>query len=289
MSETPISSGNRLAINRVSPALGAEIRGVDLAAPVDDDLFAAIHDALLAHQVLVFPGQDVTANQQIAFSRRFGLVQIHVLDQFRAENPEIFWISNLDGDGNPTGEHPDPGALVWHTDGSWHRIPGKITLLFGIAVPETGGDTLFANTYAAYDALDPAMQALLDGARAVHDLDYSRRRTPAKDQLTPAQKAEVPPVEHPVVRVHPETGRKTIYLGHHAARIAGMPPAEGEALVAEINRLATRPAFVYRHVWRVGDLVVWDNRCTLHSATPFDAATERRVIRRTTVLGQPRD
>ena len=289
MGEAAVPGYPRMAISRLSPALGAEVRGVDLAAPVGDDLFAAIYDALLAHQVLVFPDQELTADQQIAFSRRFGTVQIHVLDQFRADNPEIFWISNLDSEGKPTGEHPDPGAMVWHTDGSWHRIPGKVTLLYGIEVPEDGGDTLFANTSAAYAALDGAIKARLENARAVHDFDYSRRRTPAKDQLTPAQKAAVPPVEHPVIQAHPDTGRKAIYLGHHAARIAGMAPAEGEALVIEINRLATRPAFVYRHNWRAGDLVVWDNRCTLHKATAFDTATERRVIRRTTVLGRPRD
>ena len=289
MRATAQPSKHRLEARRLSPVLGAEIAGVDLAAPVDDALFAAIYDALLAHQVLVFRDQSLSAEQQIAFSGGFGPVQIHVLDQYRAERPEIFWISNLDDDGKPTGEHPDPGALVWHTDGSWHRVPGKVTLLYGIEVPDRGGDTLFADAYAAYDALDAAMKARLANLRAVHDLDHSRRRTAAKVQLTPEQKAQIPPVEHPVIQAHPETGRKTIYLGHHACSIAGLPELEGAALIEQVNRLATRPEFVYRHHWRRRDLVVWDNRCILHSATPFDTANHRRVIRRTTVLCGPRD
>ena len=289
MRATAGQSNHRLEARRLSPALGAEIAGVDLTAPVDDARFAQIYDALLAHQVLVFRDQTLNAEQQIALSGRFGPVQIHVLDQYRAERPEIFWISNLDAAGKPTGEHPDPGALVWHTDGSWHRVPGKVTLLYGIEVPDRGGDTLFADAYAAYDALDEAFKARLATMRAVHDLDHSRRRTAAKVQLTPAQKAEIPPVEHPVIQAHPETGRQTIYLGHHACHIVGLPAPAGAALIERINRLSTRPEFVYRHHWRRRDLVVWDNRCTLHSATPFDTANERRVIRRTTVLCGPRD
>ena len=253
---------DRIESRPVSPALGAEVGGCDLSRPLDDDAFEAILGALLRYQVLVFRDQTIGEAEQIAFSRRFGEIQIHVLNQYVAENPEVFVISNLDENDEPTGEHPDPGAMIWHTDGSWASVPGYVTMLYAIEIPERSGDTDFANTSAAYDALDDATKRRIEGMRVVHDLNDSRRRSGAGVQMTEAQRRAAPPVEQPLVRTHPLTGRKAIYLGEHGCYVAGMPEAEGRAFVADINRHATRPEFVYSHRWRPRDLVLWDNRCT---------------------------
>jgi taurine dioxygenase len=275
------------ALTPLSAVMGAEIRGVDLAAPLDDATFAAIRRAFLDHLVLVFRDQAIDEAQHVAFSRRFGTLQEHVLSQYvAAHDPGIIFLTNLDADGRPKGEHPDPGSMVWHTDGSWSAGRTLLTTLYGMELPRAGGDTLFANMYAAHDGLDRAMQARIAGLRAVHDLDYSRRLSGAKVQMTEEQRRAAPPVEHPILRVHPETGRKAIYLGEHASHVAGMPLAEGRALIAAINAHATQAAYVYRHRWSRHDLVMWDNRCVLHSATDFDWLNDRRVMRRTTVLGE---
>lgn len=277
-------SNGRLEVRPVAASLGAEVWGCDFSRPIDDACFEAITTALLDRQVLIFRDQEISETRQIEFSRRFGEVQIHVLNQYQGANPEIFLISNLDENDRPIGEHPDPGAAIWHTDGSWARVPGHVTMLHALEVPSAGGDTYFANMYAAYDALDADAKARIEDMRIVHDLDDSRRRSGARAQMTAEQRAAAPPVEQPLVRYHPLTGRKSIYLGDHGCFVAGMAEAEGRAFVQEMNAHATRPEFVYIHRWRPRDLVLWDNRCTLHKATDFDFARERRVIRRTTVL-----
>jgi alpha-ketoglutarate-dependent 2,4-dichlorophenoxyacetate dioxygenase len=277
----------KLDLRPLSPVLGAEVLGVDLAQAPDDALFAALRDAFLRFQLLVFRNQVFNDTQHVAFARRWGKVQRHVLSQYVHEgNPEIFVITNLDGNGNPKGEHPDPGAKIWHTDGSWAVERGLCTMLYSIAQPKTGGDTLYANMHAAYNGLSKSMKRKLEGLRAVHDLDYSRRLSGAKQQMTEEQKRAAPPVEHGIVRVHPETGRKCLYLGQHASHVAGMPLEEGRALVAELNAHCTQPRYTYTYRWSVGDAVMWDNRCLLHSATEFDWMNDVRVLRRTTTVGE---
>jgi taurine dioxygenase len=287
MTEFAETEERPLDVRPLGAALGAEVIGLDLARPMSAACFAALCAAFLRHHVLVFRDQDIGEEQQTAFSQRFGELQVHVLNQYhRVGNPAVIILSNLDRDGKPKGEHPDPGAAIWHTDGSWSKQRPLATLLYGMTLPRTGGDTLFANMLAAYDGLSPAMQARLEGLVAVHNLDYSRSLTNAKQQMTEAQKRAAPPVEHPVVRPHPDTGRKAIYLGQHASHILGMPIEEGRALIREINVHATRPAYVYRHRWTLHDLVMWDNRAVLHSATDFDWINDRRIMRRTTILGE---
>jgi len=272
-------------IRSLSDVLGAEIIGYDFARPMTAARCAAVRDALLTYQLLVFRDAEVSEEQHIAFSEPFGELQVHVLDQYVARrDPRLLTLTNLDDDGKPKGEHPDPGSAIWHTDGSWSRRRGVVTTLYGLRLPKSGGDTFFANMYAAYDALSSAMKRRLEGLRAVHNLDYSRRLTGAKQQMTEEQKRAAPPVEHPIIRIHPETGRKTIYLGEHASHIAGMPLEEGRALVKQINAHATEPRFVYRHRWRLHDFVLWDNRCLVHSATDFDWMNDVRLMRRTTVI-----
>ena len=212
---------------------------------------------------------------------------MHVLDQYHhSGRPELLWITNLDADGRPKGEHPDPGAAIWHSDGSWSRERGLVTMLHGLQLPARGGDTLYANLYAAYEGLAPDDKARLEDLVAVHDLDYSRRRTSARKQMTEEQKRAAPPVEWPIVRIHPETGRKCLYLGQHASHVKGMAVEEGRALIRRLNAHATQPKYVYRHAWRVHEFVMWDNRALLHSATEFDWSNDVRILRRTTTIGE---
>ncbi len=267
--------------------LGARISGIDLAEPLDEDSVETLHRALLDFQVLVFPGQTIDDDQHAEFARHWGKLQIHVLNQYVQEGrPEIFIITNLGKDGKPIGEHPDPGAAIWHTDGSWSGERGLVTMLYAQRLPASGGDTLYANMYAAYEGLDDADKALIESAIAIHDLDISRQRTSARLQMTDEQKRAAPPVEWPLVRTHPESGRKCLYLGEHAARIKDMSYEEGRALIDRLNAHAAHDKYVYRHVWKLNELVMWDNRALIHSATEFDWMNDVRILRRTTTVGE---
>jgi taurine dioxygenase len=267
--------------------LGAEISGVKLADGVSHEVFSAIYRAWLHYQVLVFPPQDLPPDRQVKFARQFGEVQIHVMNQYHADGyPELYRLSNLDANGNPNGRHPDKGTLAWHTDGSWRRVTGQATIIYGEVVTDTGGETHFCDMYGAYERLDAVWKARIAGLRAVHNLDFSRTRRHGEDPMTEAQRLETPPVDHPVVRTHPETGRKCLYLGDHAEYIVGMPYAKGRSLIEELNALAIHPDLTYEHRWQPGQLIVWDNRCLMHRATPYDPFTQRRVVRRCTVLGE---
>lgn len=273
-------------VKPLSRVMGAEVAGVDLSRPLDGGTLDAVREAFHRHLLLVFPRQDIDEAQQVAFSRRFGELQVHVLDQYRhPRHPEIYVLSNLDrATGRPTGSHPDRGTLVWHSDLSFQATPALATILYGIEVPRAGGDTLYADMAAAYDALEPAMKARLAGLRAVHDLDASRRSA-GEPPMTAKQRAEAPPVEHPVVRTHPDTGRKILYLSRHVSHFTGMPRAESDALLEKLLAHATQERFLFRHRWGPRDVVMWDNRSTIHCATPYDAGAERRVIHRTVVKG----
>ena len=266
----------------LSGVMGAEVLGADLSRPADIE---AIRSAFLRHLLLVFPDQRIDEAQQVAFSRRFGDLQVHVLDQYRhPRHPEIYVLSNVGADGRTTGSHPDKGTLVWHSDLSFQKRPALATILYGIEVPQAGGDTLYADMYAAYDALDHETKKLLSSRTAVHDLDASRRRA-GEPPMTPKQREEAPPVEHPAVRTHPETRRKLLYISRHVSHFAGMTRDESDDLLEHLMRHATEDRFVFRHKWRPRDVVMWDNRCTMHCATPYDPSAERRVIHRTGVKG----
>lgn len=274
-------------VRPLTPNLGAEILGVDLARGVDDALFRAIHEAFLRHQVLLFGPQDLPPGRQVEFARRFGEVQVHVMNQYHADGyPELYRLSNLDEHGNPNGKHPDRGTLAWHTDGSWRRVTGQATLIYGEVVAGEGGETHFCDMYGAYDRLSEAWKRRIGGLRAIHNLDFSRTRRHGDDPLTDAQRKDKPPVDQPIVRTHPQTGRKCVYLGDHAESIVGMPYGEGRALIDELNEIVIHPDLVYEHRWQAGELIAWDNRCVLHRATAYDPATQRRVVRRCTVIGE---
>lgn len=266
---------------------GVEIRGVDLGRGLDDALGSAIDRAFIDHHLLLFRDQDLPPEAQVAFARRFGEVQIHVMNQYHSDGPpELYVLSNRGPDGRPNGQHPDKGTLYWHTDNSWSRVTGHATFLYVEAAPTEGGGTEWADMVAAYDRLDPAEQQRLAGLRAIHDLNFSRTRRHGHDPMTEAQRREKPPVDHPIVRTHPETGRKCLYLGDHAEHIQDMPYDQGRALVQDLNDRIVTQDIVVSHRWQAGDFVVWDNRCLMHRALPYDPSTELRVIRRCTTLGE---
>jgi taurine dioxygenase len=275
------------AVRPLTPNLGAQITGLDLAAGVSPEVFRDLYAAFLRYQVLVFAPRELPPAAQVAFARQFGEVQVHVMSMYHADGfPELYRLSNLDENGKPNGRHPDKGTLAWHTDGSWRRVTGQATIIYGELVPASGGETHFCDMYGAYERLSPAWKERIAGWRAVHNLDFSRTRRHGVDLMTEAQRREAPPVEHPVVRVHGETGRTCLFLGDHAESIVGMPYDEGRALIDELNAMAVHADLSYEHRWTPHELLVWDNRCLMHRATPYDEATQGRVVRRCTVLGE---
>lgn len=275
------------SVSPLHPVLGCEITGITLEQAVSPQLFNAVYEAFLDYQLILFRDIDLPPATQVAFARNFGEVQIHVLSSHYGTEqfPEIYFLSNLDKDGNPSGKHPDKGTLYWHTDGSWRERTGQATMMYSEVVPKAGGETEFADMYSAYDLLPGAMKERIEGRRAVHNLDFSRTRRHGQDLLTAQQKSQVPPVAHPIVRTHPETKRKAIFLGDHAESIEGMDYDEGRALIEELNTMITPQSRVYAHRWTPRECIVWDNRCTLHRATPFDEARLKRVMRRCTING----
>ena len=274
-------------VTALDSMLGCEIEGITAAEAASESLFGKIYEALLTYQLILFRNVDLSPATQVALARRFGDVQVHVMNQYHGyrEHPEIYVLSNLDEAGNPNGKHPDQGTLYWHTDGSWRERTGQATLMYAEIVPDVGGETQFAGMYQAYELLPAAMKSAIEGRRAVHNLNFSRTRRHGHDPMTAEQRAKVPPVAHPIVRTHPETGRKAVFLGDHAESIEGMEYQEGRALIEELNALLTPASRVYTHRWQARELVVWDNRCLLHRATEFDTARYKRLMRRCTING----
>ena len=275
-------------VTPLHPVFGCEISGLTIEEAASEQHFPAIYEAFLRYQLIVFRDCDMPPATQVALARRFGEVQVHVMNQYHgyADQPEIYVLSNIDENGKPNGRHPDKGTLYWHTDGSWRPTPGLATMMYADRVPKTGGLTEFADTYSAYERLSPEWQAKLQGLNAIHNLDFSRTRRHGEEPMTKAQREAVPPVPHPVVRSHPETGRPALFLGDHAETIEGWDYNEGRALIEEVMSLAIPDDLVYGHQWSPRECAIWDNRCMLHRATPFDTAQEIRLMRRCTTLGQ---
>jgi taurine dioxygenase len=264
---------------------GVEARNIDIARPLDPALAAALVEAFHRHRILVVRGQRLSPEAHIAFSRNFGALEIHVLNEYhKAAYPEIFELSNIGADGKPNAVHPDRGTLFWHTDASWRAVPALATILHAERVPKNGGHTMLADMIGAYEALGRAERERYLGLSALHDLNVSRLKAGYPD-MTAAQRAEVPPVVQPLVRVHPPTARKALYLGSHAQAIVGLNEHESRGLMERIMNHATEPRFVYEHVWEEGDLLMWDNRATVHRGTEYDPALEPRVVRRTVIKG----
>lgn len=282
-----VSTREQAAITPLSQIAGAEVTGVDLSRSLDEALLQQILDAFLAHHLLVFRDQALSPAQQSAFSERFGPLEEHVIRLPDGKPPPLVHVvSNLDVDGNPTERPHSHGNYFWHTDKSYHAVPSLLTILHAIELPPGGGgDTQFANMVLAYDALPQPMQRRIAGLQAVHSWEASRRNTnnrPASEE----EKRDRPPVTHPLVRTHPDSGRKSLYIGIHTSHVEGMPEEEGAALLGELLQHATQPRFVHTHQWRAGDVVMWDNRCLLHRALAnYEMGRHRRVLHRTVVRG----
>jgi alpha-ketoglutarate-dependent 2,4-dichlorophenoxyacetate dioxygenase len=280
-----------IAIYPVTPDFAAEIGDVDLAKPLPDETFAEIQAAFWKYSVLVFPQQDLTPEQHLAFSARFGPVENErTLDpkatptRYLAEFADI---SNLDAEGKIWAENSrqrmfKAGNKLWHTDSSFKRLPALCSLLYSRTIAPIGGHTQFADQRAAYDALPEAMKQKLHGLVAEHCIAHSRARN-GFSEFNEDEKRRLPPVPQVLVRTIPENGRKSLYVASHAGRIFGMPDAEGRALIDELIRHVTQRQFVYTHRWRPGELVMWDNRCTMHRGTDYDDLRWVRDMQRVTI------
>ena len=267
---------------------GAAIAGVDLGAVSDAGQCAAIRKAFLDRQILVFRGQQLEKPAQIRFTEQFGELELPLnRDYLGADFPALHVVTNLDAEGRLKDRKvlANPGNYFWHTDASYMPVPAMATLLYAIQVPPEGGDTAFANLSLAYDALPESTKTRIDGMKAVHSWAQSRINSGSRP-ATDEENRNAPPVAHPLVRTHPETGRKGLYLGNHTSHIEGLPVDEGRALLTELLAHVTDARFVYRHRWQPGDLVMWDNRCLVHRASDdFDFTTHPRVLHRTVLRG----
>jgi len=279
-----------ITIRKLTPVFGAEITGVDLTR-LDDTTFEHIEDAFETYSVLVFPNQNLDDDAQIAFSRRFGELektQGHIANNFQVKH--VSEITNLDPDGKLMAPD-DPRVLYrlgqrnWHSDSSFKRVPAKASLLHARKLPPDGGDTQFASLRAAYDALPEARKRELEDKVAIHHYAYSRRNG-GYALTNEAEDKRFPPVPQAMIRANPVNGRKALYVGSHASHIRGMPEEEGRALLKELLDFATQEQFTYLHHWKVGDLVMYDNRAAVHRARPYKITEHPRILHRTTVMGE---
>jgi taurine dioxygenase len=261
--------------------MAAEVVGLDLGEPLGSPTRQAVYDAFVRYQVLAFRDQSLTKDQQMAFTEQFGTLERHVATNRGGDIPLLHIVSNLNAEGKPSGQVK---STTWHSDKSFRPEPSMATILHAVIMPPDGGDTCFANMYAAYDALQDAEKATLDGLRVIHSWELSQQKSGMR--ATEEEIRDAPPMSHPLVRVHPDSGRKCLFMGQHASHIDGWPMADGRALLARLEAHATQDRFVYRHRWHAGDLLMWDNRCLLHRADPnFDAAMYPRVLHRTCLRG----
>lgn len=271
-----------LKIRPLDAPIGAEVLGVDLATPLSEQERADVYDAFIAYQVLVFRDQKLTKRQQVAFTEQFGELERHTTrNRGDDDEPLVHVVSNLGDDGKPTGK---VNSTLWHTDKSFRPLPSMATILHAVTLPPDGGDTCFADMYAAYRTLPDADRSRLDGLKAVHSWELSRENIGRK--MSEEEKRDAPTNAWPIARRHPDSGRTCLFLGMHASHIEGREVAESRKEIEALEAHGTQDRFVYRHNWRTGDLLMWDNRCLLHRADPnFDAALHPRVMHRTCLRG----
>jgi alpha-ketoglutarate-dependent 2,4-dichlorophenoxyacetate dioxygenase len=280
------------AFRRLHPGFFAEAGPIALRETFEAAALAAIRAAMDEHAVLVFHDQAFTDDEQIAFAQRLdgklhAKTGARVVAQNRFGNEALTDISNVGANGeilaaDDRRREYSLGNRLWHTDASFEDPPGRYSMLHARVVPSQHADTEFADMRAAWDALDPKIKTRIEGLRVHHSIAYSRQVLGF--EFSAEEAAKLPGAVHPLVRTLPRSGRRALYLASHANRIEGMGVPDGRLLLRELTEHATQPAFVHRHRWRVGDLVIWDNRCTMHRATPFDDSSERRELRRVTTL-----
>lgn len=273
------------------PLFAVEITDVDTSTELDPRVIRDIERAIDTYAVVVFREQKLSVEEQIQFARCFGPLEGATL-QARSDNkhrtpyPEIVDVANLDENNSIQGIEDrrrvyNLGNRLWHTDSSFRPLRGALSMLYGRTIPPSGGDTEFADMRAAYDALPADIRAQADSLWVEHDRTFGRIMLGVTD-FTPEEIAAFPPVKHKLVQVHPTSGRTSLYLAVHAKDVVGWPVPDGRVFLRELMEAATEREFVYRHEWRVGDLVIWDNRCTMHRARPFDESHPRDLTRVTT-------
>jgi taurine dioxygenase len=265
-----------LTIAPMSPTVGAEIGGIDLTRPLDDETIEELRRVLLAYKVIFFRDQQVTTEQHLAFARRFGELEVHPFAPQKPGHPEVLVLE----------KNAEVGGYenIWHSDVTWRLQPSLGSVLRAREVPPVGGDTLFADMYAAYDGLDASVRASLDGLRAVHDFTYTFGRGLSPEKLAEKQQ-EYPPAEHPVVRTHPETGRKGLYVNAaFTSHVIGLSKDDSRALLDLLYRQATVPEYQCRFRWRADSIAFWDNRAVQHYAAS-DYWPQKRVMERVTIIG----
>jgi len=266
----------------LSDLMGAEIIGLDLSQPLDDRTRDQVHDAFLKYQVIVFRDQKLTKQQQVTFTEQFGPLERHTLRNLGTNDiPLVHVVTNMDDDGKLLGR---VRSEKWHTDKSFRPEPSMATILHAVTLPPAGGDTVFANMYAGYEALPESTKAELADVKVVHSWELSRENIGRV--MSEQEKRDAPDNAHPLVRTHPETGRKALFMGMHASHLEGMPMEDGRARIEALEEHATQERFIFRHNWREGDVLMWDNRCLLHHADGnFDTTKYPRVLHRTCLRG----
>jgi alpha-ketoglutarate-dependent 2,4-dichlorophenoxyacetate dioxygenase len=282
-----------ITVRQLHPLFVGEVAGVELSPALALDAVGRLNEAIDRHAVLVFHGQSLDDDSLLGVGRLFGGIEPprnHRVER-RLKHAELADISNLDAKNKlrARDDHRRLDALgnqLWHSDASFRAVPGALSMLFAHVVPPVGGETEFADLRAAYDALTPAMQSRIEDLVVEHSIFHSRGQLGHTD-YTDAERASLPPARHRLVRVHPGSRRKTLYLGSHASHIVGWPMPDGRLLLRDLMEHATQREFVHRHTWRVGDLVIWDNRCTLHRGRPYDDAAHPRDLRRVTTKDVP--
>jgi taurine dioxygenase len=270
-----------LSTRPLSPALGLEVLGVDLSRPIGKTLGAQLEDTFHEGLVILLRDQNLTEEDEVRFAECFGTLAKTLNVHHTGKHPATMLISNIRKDGKPIGALPD-GEMQFHTDQCYIERPAKASMLYAIEVPRVGGNTLFANANAAYETLPDDIKRRIDGRKAINAYDYANASVKRGTRLGEG----VPQYSHPVVRTHPATGCKALYVNRlMTVAIEGMDEDESDELLNLLFDHQEQPRFVYEHVWRIGDILMWDNRCTLHARTDF-SPDERRLMRRVTVLGE---
>lgn len=266
----------------LSPTLGVEVNGIAMTSALDADTANSIRNLWRRHGLLLFRGQQLEEEHLIAFSRNLGPLEIHVRREYlSSKNPEILYVSNMKEDGRPIGILADT-EVGWHYDQIYLPRPAVGSLLYSVIIPADRGATSFADMSAAYEELPESLKRRIDGRKAVQSYEAFNRSysVPTSDE----QRRKTPDIEHPLVRTHPYTGRKALYIcPGMTTGIVGLPEEESASLLAELFAWSTQPRFVYTHTWRLGDALLWDNACTMHRREPFDSA-QQRLMKRTTIL-----
>ncbi len=281
LSDATASTSLPFRTRPLSPSLGAELIDIDLSAPMSDTLFESVLDAWHSHLVILLRDQHLSEDDQVRFAERFGPTSMSTRGHFQSKNPAIMLISNIREDGKQIGALPD-GEMHFHTDQCHQERPAMATMLYSIEVPSVGGNTLFANAYGAYETLPAAIKQRIEGRKALNAYDYDIAATTRGTKV----REGVPSYWHPIVRTHPATGRKALFINRlMTVAIEGLSDDEGEELLNTLFDHQEQRTFIYEHVWRPNDVLLWDNRCTLHARTDF-SDKERRLMRRVAIKGE---